>query len=264
MDFNLNQDQLLNQICGSIKKENLFNKDIFDKLNDINDINDNLKNSIIGNINNNFNKIFDIQSIDLNFNQDQLLNQIYDSIKKENPFNLEKIDSLKQNLFGGFDKILEKNLLEQPSNLLFLLNKNLNQNSNKSEFGGKQFSLTDCKNICRIFLSNGVIDKKGKFNADLFNGEKGGFEQFINLEIPSMDIPTEVSSHVSSVDEIDFKEFSGEKKEVIINTIKNIGNSVNKSSLINFKEELKSQINDIINKEIEKLIDNIFDFKKYF
>jgi uncharacterized protein YvpB len=84
------------------------------------------------------------------------------------------------------------------------------------------------------------------------------------LEIPSMDIPTEVSSHVSSVDEIDFKEFSGEKKEVIINTIKNIGNSVNKSSLINFKKELKSQINDIINKEIEELIDDIFDFKKYF
>ena len=185
-------------------------------------------------------------------------------MKKKNPFNIEKIDSLKQKLTDGFEQILDKNLLEQPTNLLNLLNKNLNKNNDKSEFGGKQFSLNDCKKVCRILLSNGVIDKRGKFNENLFDGIKGGFEQYINLEIPSMDIPTEVSHKVSSVDEIDFKEFSENKKEVIINTIRNIGNSVNKSALMDFKKELKSKISEMICKEIEKIIDDIFDFKKYF
>ena len=247
--------------------EGVFNKDIFDKLKNIKEntkILDEMKNNILENVNDNFNKIFDIGSIDFNFNQEQLLNKIYDSMKKTNPFNIEKIDSLKQNLNNGFGQILEKNLLEQPTNLLNLLNKNLNLNSDKIEFGGKQFSLNDCKKVSRILLSNGVIDKKGKFNENLFNGIKGGFEQYINLEIPSMDIPTEISNNVSSIDEIDFKGFSGDKKEIIINTIKNIGNSVNKSSLMDFKKELKSKISEIICKEIEKKIDDIFDFKKYF
>lgn len=84
------------------------------------------------------------------------------------------------------------------------------------------------------------------------------------MEIPSTDIPTEVNKNVSSVDEIDFKEFSGDKKEVIINTMRNLGKSVNKSTLINFKKDIKSQISDLITKEVEKIIDNILDFKKYF
>ena len=50
---------------------------------------------------------------------------------------------------------------------------------------------------------------------------------------------------------------------MIINVIKNLGNSVSKSTLINFKKEIKSQISDLINKEIEKIIDDIFDFQKY-
>jgi hypothetical protein len=79
-----------------------------------------------------------------------------------------------------------------------------------------------------------------------------------------MDIPTETNNHVSSYDEIDFKEFWGSKKEVIIDIIKDLKNSVNKSTLINFKKDLKNQINDVICKEIEKLIDDIFDFGKYF
>ena len=51
---------------------------------------------------------------------------------------------------------------------------------------------------------------------------------------------------------------------MIINVIKNLGNSVNKSTLINFKKEIKSQISELINKEIEKIIYDIFDFQNYF
>ena len=186
-----------------------------------------MKKNIIGNINDNFNKRFDITSINFIFNKEQLFNSIYESIKKSNPFNAEKIKSLKHHM-----------LIK------------------------KKFSLIDCQKITRIL--NGVIDKKGKFNKNLFNCGKDRFEQFINLEILSLDITTEVIKNVSSVDEIDFKEFTGNKKEVIINVIKNLGNSVSKSTLINFKKEIKNQISDLINKEIEKIIDDIFDFQKYF
>ena len=186
-----------------------------------------MKKNIIGNINDNFNKIYDITSINFIFNKEQLFNSIYESIKKLNPFNSEKIKSLKHHM-----------LIK------------------------KKFSLIDCQKITRIL--NGVINKKGKFNENLFNCGKDRFEQFINLEILSLDITTEVIKNVSSVDEIDFKEFTGNKKEVIINVIKNLGNSVSKSTLINFKKEIKCQISDLINKEIEKIIDDIFDFQKYF
>ena len=164
---------------------------------------------------------------------------------------------------SGFSQIEEKNLLEQPKNLLYLLKVNLNSNNilGKTELGGNTFSLNDCKKISRILISNGVINKNGEFNKNLLND---GFEQFINLEIPSMDIPIETNNNVSSYDEIDFKEFSGSKKEVIIDTIKNLKNSVNNTTLINFKKELKNQISDLICKEIEKLIDDIFDSGKYF
>ena len=84
------------------------------------------------------------------------------------------------------------------------------------------------------------------------------------MDIPSLDIPTEVIKNVSSVEEIDFKEFTGNKKDLIINVIKNLGNSVGKSTLINFKKEIKNQISDLIIKEIEKILDDIFDFQKYF
>ena len=50
---------------------------------------------------------------------------------------------------------------------------------------------------------------------------------------------------------------------MIINVIKNLGNSVSKSTLINFKKEIKNKISDLINKEIEKIIDDIFNLKKY-
>ena len=49
---------------------------------------------------------------------------------------------------------------------------------------------------------------------------------------------------------------------MIINVIKNLGNSVSKSTLN--KKVIKNQISDLINKEIEKIIDDIFDFQKYF
>ena len=221
---------------------------------DITNIFDEKKNKIIGNLNDNFKKIFDIKSIDFNFDKDELFTSISYSIEKLNPFNLEKINSLKQNLFNGFTQLEEKNLFEQPTNLLFLLKTNLNFNElNK-------FSLNDCKKICRILISNGVINKKGEFNKNLFKNE---FEQFIKLDIPSLEIPTETNNNVSSYDEIDFKEFSGNKKDEIINAIKNLGKSIDKSTLINFKNELKSQIRDLITKEMEKLIDDIFDFGKY-
>ena len=80
------------------------------------------------------------------------------------------------------------------------------------------------------------------------------------MEISSLDITTKVIKNVSSVYEIDFKEFIGNKKKVIINVIKNLGNSVSKSTLIHFKKEIKNQISDLINKEIEKIIDDILDF----
>ena len=206
-------------------KNNIKEKALNQTLNDeFISIFDEMKKNIIGNINNNFNKIYDITSINFIFNKEQLFNSIYESIKKSNPFNAEKIKSLKHHM-----------LIK------------------------KKFSLIDCQKITRIL--NGVIDKKGKFNENLFNCGKDRFEQFINLEILSLDIPTEVIKNVSSVNEIDFKEFKGNKKEVIINVIKNLGNSVSKFTLINFKKELKCQISDLINKEIEKIIDDIFDLK---
>ena len=250
---------------SKIKEINLgdvFNKDIIEELKknikekkDITNILDEKKNIIIGNLNDNFKKVFDIQSIEFNFGKDELFNSISDSIEKLNPFNLEKINSLKQNLFNGISQLEEKNLLDQPTNLLYLLKSNLNSNE------VNKFSLNDCKKISRILISNGVINKKGEFNKNLFKNE---FEQFIKLDIPSLEIPTETNNNVSSYDEIDFKEFSGSKKDAIINAIKNLGKSVDKSTLINFKQELKSQISDLICKEIEKLIDDIFDFGKYF
>ena len=121
-----------------------------------------------------------------------------------------------------------------------------------------------CKKICRILISNGVIDKNGRFNKNLFDQGKDGYEQFINLEIPSGDIPTEVINNVSSVNEIDFKEFTGDKKEAIINTISNLGKSASKNTFINFKNEIKNRISEEITKEIENIIDDIFDFQKYF
>ena len=129
-----------------------------------------------------------------------------------------------------------------------------------TRLGENKFSLNDCKKICRILISNGVINKQGKFDKNLF---KDRYEQYINFEMPSRNILTETNNHVSSYDEIDFKEFSGNKK-IIIDTIGNLRKTVGKSTLINFKKELKSQICDSISKRIEKLIDNIFDFGKYF
>ena len=82
-----------------------------------------MKKNIIGNINNNFNKIYDITSINFIFNKEQLFNSIYESIKKLNPFNTEKIKSLKQHLNDGFAQIFEKNLTEQPINIVCLLKK---------------------------------------------------------------------------------------------------------------------------------------------
>ena len=110
---------------------------------------------------------------------------------------------------------------------MYLLKIKLNSNdiSRKTELGGNKFSLNDCKKICRILISNGVIDKKREFNKNLF---REGFEQFIKLEIPSRDIPTETNNNVSSYNEIDFKEFSG-SKNIIIDTIGNLGKSVEKS-----------------------------------
>ena len=254
-------DSGISKIKG-INLGDVFNKDIIEELKnnikekkDIENILDEKKNIIIGNLNDNFKKVFDIQSIDFNFDKDELFNSISGSIEKLNPFNLEKINSLKQNLFSGFTQLEEKNLLDQPTNLLYLLKTNLNFNE------VNKFSLNDCKKISRILISNGVINKKGEFNKNLFKNE---FEQFIKLDIPSLEIPTETNNNVSSYDEIDFKEFSGSKKDAIINAIKNLGKSVDKSTLINFKQELKSQISDLICKEIEKLIDDIFDFGKYF
>ena len=254
-------DSGISKIKG-INLGDVFNKDIIEELKknikekkDITNILDEKKNIIIGNLNDNFKKVFDIQSIEFNFDKDELFNSISDSIEKLNPFNLEKINSLKQNLFNGISQLEEKNLLDQPTNLLYLLKSNLNSNE------VNKFSLNDCKKISRILISNGVINKKGEFNKNLFKNE---FEQFIKLDIPSLEIPTETNNNVSSYDEIDFKEFSGSKKDAIINAIKNLGESVDKSTLINFKQELKSQISDLICKEIEKLIDDIFDFGKYF
>ena len=62
-----------------------------------------MKKNIIGNINNNFNKI--LTSINFIFNKDQLFNSIYESIKKLNPFNAEKIKSLKHHM------LIKKNFL---------------------------------------------------------------------------------------------------------------------------------------------------------
>ena len=254
-------DSGISKIKG-INLGDVFNKDIIEELKknikEKKDITNNLnkkKNIIIGNLNDNFKKVFDIQSIEFNFDKDELFNSISDSIEKLNPFNLEKINSLKQNLFNGISQLEEKNLLDQPTNLLYLLKSNLNSNE------VNKFSLNDCKKISRILISNGVINKKGEFNKNLFKNE---FEKFIKFDIPSLEIPTETNNNVSSYDEIDFKEFSGSKKDAIINAIKNLGKSVDKSTLINFKQELKSQISDLICKEIEKLIDDIFDFGKYF
>ena len=64
-----------------------------------------MKKNIIGNINDNFNKIYDITSINFIFDKDQLLNSIYESIKKSNPFNTEKIKSLKHHM------LIKKNFL---------------------------------------------------------------------------------------------------------------------------------------------------------
>ena len=84
-----------------------------------------MKKNIIGNINDNFNKI--LTSINFIFNKEHLFNSIYESIIKSNPFNSEKIKSLKHHM-----------LIK------------------------KKFSLIDCQKITRIL--NGVINKKGKFN----------------------------------------------------------------------------------------------------
>ena len=64
-----------------------------------------MKKNIIGNINDNFNKIYDITSINFIFNKEQLFNSIYESIKKSNPFNSEKIKSLKHHM------LIKKNFL---------------------------------------------------------------------------------------------------------------------------------------------------------
>ena len=213
-----------------------------------------MKNKISENIENNFNKNFNFESINFNFNKEGLLTQISNSLENSNPFKSDKINFLKENLFNSLGKLEEQNLLKQPSNLLNLLKVKLNSNEKN------QFSLNDCKKISRILISNGVINKEGQFDGNLF---QNGFKQFINLEIPSLDVPTEPNNKVSSIDEIDLKEFSG-KKDIIINTIKNLGNSVQKSSFDKFKEELKIQISNMICKEIEKFMDNIFDVKKYF
>jgi hypothetical protein len=262
----------INEGVSNIKNMNLegtFGKDIFEELKknlkekgDITNNLDKMKNKITQNINDNFKRIFDIESINFNLNKDGLFKIMNDSIEKSFPINSEKIKSLKQNLFNGFSQIEENNLLEQPSNLLYLLKKKLNSNDISGKIGleGNKFSLNDCQKICRILISNGVINKKGEFNKTLF---KDGFEQFIKLEIPSRIIPTETNNNVSSYNEIDFKEFS-ESKNIIIDTIGNLGKSVEMSTLFNFKKDLKSQINDLICKEIEKLIDDIFDFGKYF
>ena len=221
---------------------------------DISNILNQMKNKISENIENNFNKNFNFESINFNFNKEGLLTQISNSLENSNPFKSDKINFLKENLFNGLGKLEEQNLLKQPSNLLNLLKVKLNSNEKN------QFSLNDCKKISRILISNGVINKEGQFDGNLF---QNGFKQFINLEIPSLDVPTEPNNKVSSIDEIDLKEFSG-KKDIIINTIKNLGNSVQKSSFDKFKEELKIQISNMICKEIEKFMDNIFDVKKYF
>jgi hypothetical protein len=44
-----------------------------------------------------------------------------------------------------------------------------------------------------------------------------------------VEIITKVIKNISNVDEIDFKEFTGNKKELIINIMRHLGNSVNKS-----------------------------------
>ena len=84
---------------------------------------DEMKKSIIGNINDNFNKIFDMTSINFILEKEQLFNSIYESLKKANPFNEEKIKSLKHHLNNGLDQIFEKNLMEQPTNIICLLKK---------------------------------------------------------------------------------------------------------------------------------------------
>jgi len=251
---------ILNQMKNKISIEDAYGRDNIENLKklkekaDISNILNQMKNKISENIENNFNKNFNFESINFNFNKEGLLTQISNSLENSNPFKSDKINLLKENLFNGLGKLEEQNLLKQPSNLLNLLKVKLNSNEKN------QFSLNDCKKISRILISNGVINKEGQFDGNLF---QNGFKQFINLEIPSLDVPTEPNNKVSSIDEIDLKEFSG-KKDIIINTIKNLGNSVQKSSFDKFKEELKIQISNMICKEIEKFMDNIFDVKKYF
>ncbi len=153
---------------------------------------DEMKKSIIGNINYNFNKNYFITSINFIFDKDQLFNSIYESIKKADPFNAEKIKSLKHHLNDGFAQIFEKNLMKRPTNTICLLKKSINSFgikghitdiTGKESFGGDNFSLIDCRKINGILISNEVIDKTWKFNENWFNFGKDRFEKFINLEI---------------------------------------------------------------------------------